>query len=97
MELNRNHWYLFGLVFLFFGIQFRVVDAFVLSPELTNVLAERTGNPLAAVSSVTTLLGVERPMPVRKTLKPPEWLGWCLMSVGSVLVLHSLSMPKPAG
>jgi hypothetical protein len=31
----------------------------------------------------------------RKVLQPPEWLGWCLMSVGAVLVLHSLALQKP--
>jgi hypothetical protein len=31
----------------------------------------------------------------RKVLQPPEWLGWCLISVGAVLVLHSLAMNRP--
>ena len=26
---------------------------------------------------------------------PPEWLGWATVSVGSVLILHSLAMPRP--
>ena len=33
----------------------------------------------------------------RKVLQPPEWLGWCLMSVGAVLILHSLAMKGPGG
>jgi hypothetical protein len=36
------------------------------------------------------------PLP-RKTVRPPEWLGWCFMSVGGVLILHSLAMPRPNG
>jgi hypothetical protein len=31
----------------------------------------------------------------KKVVQPPEWLGWCLMSIGGVLVLHSLAMRKP--
>jgi hypothetical protein len=30
-------------------------------------------------------------------LKPPKSLGWALVSVGSVLILHSLSLKKPGG
>ena len=33
----------------------------------------------------------------RKVVQPPQWLGYALLSVGSVLVLHSLAMPKPGG
>jgi hypothetical protein len=40
---------------------------------------------------------MEKPVFITTTVKPPEWLGWCLMSVGAVLALHSLSMPKPGG
>jgi hypothetical protein len=32
-----------------------------------------------------------------RTVTPPDWIGWALLSVGSVLVLHSLVMPKPGG
>ena len=31
----------------------------------------------------------------RKVLQPPEWLSWCMISIGAVLCLHSLAMPKP--
>ena len=33
----------------------------------------------------------------RRTIHPPEWIGYALLSVGSVLVLHSLAMKKPGG
>jgi hypothetical protein len=32
----------------------------------------------------------------QKVIQPPDWLSWCLISVGAVLALHSLAMPKPA-
>jgi hypothetical protein len=28
-------------------------------------------------------------------LRPPVWLGYALMSVGGVLMLHSLAMKRP--
>jgi hypothetical protein len=93
MEFNRNHYFLAGLVILMLGIQMRMVDSFVLSSESTKFLAARfpnaKGATIANMSSSSS--------GPRKTLRPPEWLGWALISAGSVLVLHSLAMPRPAG
>ena len=33
---------------------------------------------------------------LRKTVVPPDWIGWALVSLGSVLILHALALPKPA-
>jgi len=81
-------------VIVLIGVQFRIVSAYVLNPEATQFLAERTGNSTAATfasySQGTTIAP-------RKVLQPPEWLGWCFISVGSVLILHSLAMRKPGG
>jgi len=98
MEINRNHYYLIGLVLLFFGVELRLVDAFVLTPELTNALGDHAGSPIAAVNNVAqNVFQMEKPLPVKKTLQPPEWVGWALLSAGSVLVLHAFSMAKPGG
>ena len=48
-------------------------------PATSTFFAPRPGTPAAP----------------RKVLQPPEWLSWCLISVGAVLCLHSLAMPKP--
>ena len=70
----------------------------MLNPELTAFLGKRTGHPVAAVSAVTrSILQMEKPVLITTTVKPPEWLGWCLLSLGAVLVLHSWAMPKPGG
>lgn len=92
MDLNRNQFFFLGLVVLLIGLQVRCVSSYVLNGKTTQFLAERSGkasSPMAA--SFFNASGA------RKVVEPPEWLGWCLMSVGAVLVLHSLAMKKPGG
>ncbi len=95
MDFNRNHFFMAGLVLLVLGIQMRFVESFVLSSESTHFLATRM-NASPPASGLASILPSSSNMP-RKTLHPPEWLGWALMSVGAVLILHSLAMPRPAG
>ena len=98
MEFNRNHYFLVGVIILFLGVEFRQVESFVLTPELTAFLGKRSGHPVAAVSAITrSILQMDKPVLITTTVKPPEWLGWCFLSVGAVLVLHSWAMPKPGG
>lgn len=95
MDINRNQLFLAGLVVLMLGIQFRTIESVVLTPEVTQFLAERTGHPVAAVNSVApAAVEAARPL-IKKTVTPPEFLGWMLLSVGSVLILHSWGMKKP--
>lgn len=91
MELNRNHYFMAGVVLLLLGIQLRMIDAFVLNESTTRFLTQRAGG--AAAAAILPAIG---PAP-RKTVRPPDWLGWALMSVGSVLVLHALAMKGPGG
>jgi hypothetical protein len=93
MDLNRNQFLFIGLVVLMLGLQVRYVSAYVLSPEATKFLADRTGQSNSATDALFAL--APGGPTARKTLKPPEWLSWCLISVGAVLCLHSLAMPKP--
>jgi hypothetical protein len=93
MDLNRHQFLFIGLVVLFIGLQVRYVSVYVLSPKATQFLAERTGYSSTSQSVFAAATGgFAGP---RKELEPPEWLSWCLISVGSVLCLHSLAMPKP--
>jgi hypothetical protein len=92
MDLNRNQFFFIGLVVLLLGLQVRYVSAYVLNPGATKFLAERTGQSPAA-TSVFAAFG--EATGARKVVQPPEWLSWCLISVGAVLCLHSLAMPKP--
>lgn len=95
MDLNRNQFFFLGLVVLFIGLQVRFVTSYVLNPKATKFLAERTGQSQPAASaSLFAMTGGTSAGP-RKVIEPPEWLGWCLISVGAVLVLHSLALQKP--
>jgi len=93
VELNRNQYFFLGVVILLMGVQLRMVSAFVLTDDATRFLAERThaSEPEGVLISLSSDIGA---LP-NKVIRPPEWLGWCLISIGAVLMLHSLAMPKP--
>jgi hypothetical protein len=99
MDLNRYHFFILGVVVLLAGIQFRFVDSFVLNESATRFVAEKFGTPGQGANANTTLpmlelagSGTSGPL---RTIKPPVWLSWALISGGSVLVLHSLALRKP--
>jgi len=94
MDLNRNQFFFIGLVVLLLGLQVRYVSAYVLNPQATQFLAERTGQGPSSTNGVFAVMG-DSAAP-RKVLQPPEWLSWCLISIGSVLCLHALAMPRPS-
>jgi len=95
MDFNRNHYFITGLVILLIGVQFRMVESYVLNEDATRWLMNRSGDSsVKAVSVATQLFPSAGPAP-RKTIVPPDWLGWAALSLGSVLVLHSLALPKP--
>lgn len=95
MEFNRNQFFLIGVIVVLLGVQFRLVESITLNERSTRFLlarAQETGDaPFGA-----GLLPSVGPIP-RKVIYPPTWLGWALVSVGSVLILHSLAMKKPGG
>ena len=102
MELNRNHYFMLGCVILFLGIQFRLVDSFQLTPEATHVLNKKLGKlappPEAQQSKSAFSFASKSPVPEippRRTVHPPQWLSWACISIGSVLILHSLAMRAP--
>ncbi|MCO6043785.1 hypothetical protein NG895_07685 [Aeoliella sp. ICT_H6.2] len=96
MEFNRNQFFFLGVLILFLGIQVRMVESYTLSSQATKFLADRSSGAVASASDAAggTAASV---VPIgNKTIQPPEWLGWCLISIGAVLVLHSLAMPRPS-
>jgi hypothetical protein len=92
VEFNRNQWFFIGIFVLLLGVQFRMVTEYVLTHDATRFLAERSGDSSdAAMHQMATNLGTS----AQKVIRPPEWLGWCSLSVGVVFILHSLAMRKP--
>jgi len=95
MDVNRNQYFLMGLVLLLLGSQFRLTESVLLTPQFTQFLAERTEHPVAAAgNAVEAVAGVKAPLPP-KTIRPPDWIGYSLLSLAAVLILHSLSMKRP--
>lgn len=99
MDLNRYHFFILGVVVLLAGIQLRFVDSYVLNESATRFLAEKLGTPQQDAGARSTmpmleLAGAGASAPLR-TIKPPIWLSWALISFGAVLVLHSLALRKP--
>jgi hypothetical protein len=96
MDINRNQVFMVGLVLILFGVQFRFLDSVVLTAKTTRFLAEQTDQPGAAASKAIESIAGQQTAAPRKTLRPPDWLGFFLLSVGAVLILHSWTMAKPA-
>jgi hypothetical protein len=98
MDITRNQYFLAGLVLLFLGIELLYIESVTLTPEFTMFLAKQTNHPIASLNAATESLipnsGTSVPP---KTINPPEWIGWSLTSLGSVLILHSLAMKKAGG
>jgi hypothetical protein len=96
MELNRNQVFMTGLLMVFLGIQFRWVESFVLNEKTTQFVAEQMhqaekGSSPGPLRSAL----ISAAPPSRRTITPPRWLGLSFISIGGVLVLHSLAMRRP--
>lgn len=97
MELNRNQFLFLAVFLVLLGMQLRMVGSYVLTGEATRFLAERamaSADPVGALSGTTPQLPANLPA---KVISPPDWLGWCLLSIGAVLFFHSLTMSRPSG
>lgn len=97
MEMNRNHYMAIGLILVLLGLQFRFVESLRLTPETTKFLAKKIGkdksptsNPLMAILPKTA-----PELAAQKTIRPPKWLGYSLISIGAVLMVQSLGMKRP--
>ena len=98
MTLTRDHFFFLGVFLILWGVEFRLVETFVLSEKASQVVMQRWGlggQSAAAARADWPLRLDSRAGNQRFRWTPPEWLGWALLSIGSVLVLHSLAMPKP--
>lgn len=97
MEFNRHHYFIMGIVVLLLGMQLRMVDSYVLNEDATKFLMSQSSDPaVKAAVTAKEFMPAAGPAP-RKTVVPPQWAGWAALSLGSVLVLHALALPRPAG
>ena len=97
MSLYRNRYFLLGILLILLGIQFRMVDSFVLNERATRALARITKSQTVADNSgMNALMTFVYPKPMKR-VQPPRWLGLALIAVGSVVSLHALSIPKYKG
>jgi hypothetical protein len=96
MEINRNQYFLAGLILLLLGLQIRAVETFVLNERASRFIAERITPVMGESEDDAHNFGTTGATP-RRTLHPPNWLGYALISFGAVLGLHSLAMKRPGG
>jgi hypothetical protein len=100
MDINRNQFMLIGVLLFLLGLQFRFVDTFVLNEPSTRFLAKRSAQAENSTSPWKLPLSMvaNGQVPVQRTrIQPPRWLSYALLSVGAVLILHSIAMKKPGG
>lgn len=95
MEFNRNQYFMAGIVIVLLGIQFRVVDTFVMNEHVSAKIQQRMGSGSSDSGGVARFVPNFGPTTPQKSIKVPEWLGWAVTSIGAVLILHSLAMPRP--
>ena len=97
MDLNRNHYFLAGMVLLFIGYQFRQIESFTLNAKTTHFIEMRMQRAQSAMADVNQV-GYQQPAPrINPVVTPPRWLGLALLAVGTVLTMYSFSLPRPNG
>ncbi|RMF39659.1 MAG: hypothetical protein D6753_13240 [Planctomycetota bacterium] len=95
MEFDRNRYFMIGVLLFLLGIQFRMVESFVLNEASTRALAKIAKDSQLASQDFATQLYLDANPKAKKTVKPPHWLGWVLLTAGAVISLHAMVLPKP--
>ncbi|MEE2705949.1 MAG: hypothetical protein VX988_02805 [Planctomycetota bacterium] len=97
LQFTRNQYFMVGLLLLLIGAQFRLIDSVVLTEKSARFVVEKFGpQPQVAVEPLMQVAAVT-PFAPGKIIRPPTWIGWFLVSVGAVFVLHSLILRRPGG
>jgi hypothetical protein len=92
--VDRNRYFLIGVLLILAGIQFRLVESFVLNEPTTRTLARLSRNsPVTTNQPTNNFLMNFYPHP-KKRVQPPRWLGLALIAAGTVISLHSFAMPR---
>ena len=85
------------MLLLLIGIQFRMVHSFRLNEPTTRTLQRvmKVADAEPTPRSMDLMMRVH-PHPT-KTVTPPRWLGLGLLTIGAVVTLHALAMPRYDG
>jgi hypothetical protein len=96
MELNRNQYFFAGILLVLLGVQNRMVQSYELTPHASQILAKPAAMAQGGSTPTLSIAGSGGSVTgAKKVIHPPAWLGLCMISVGSVLILHSLAMKRP--
>jgi hypothetical protein len=94
MSMYRNRYFLLGTLFILLGIQFRMVDSFVLNESATRALAKITKQTAVADNSaMSNFMMSVYPNPTKR-VQPPRWLGLAMIAIGTVMSCHAISLPR---
>lgn len=94
MSMYRNRYFLLGILLLLLGIQFRMVDSFVLNESATRALARlNKETSVADNSGFSNFMMRIYPKPMKR-VEPPRWLGLALIAVGAVITCHAVAIPR---
>ncbi|NNE00705.1 MAG: hypothetical protein HKN47_25600 [Pirellulaceae bacterium] len=94
MSMYRNRYFLLGILLLLLGIQFRMVDSFVLNESATRALARlNKETSVADNSAMSNFMMQIYPKPTKR-VQPPRWLGLALIAVGAVICCHAVAIPR---
>ena len=83
-----------GIVLLLLGVQFRKVETFVLNEKASHFVERRMRNGAIRTEGGYDPMILSTGTVTRKRLTHPRWVGWALISMGVVLVLHGMTL-KP--
>ena len=88
-----SRYFMFGVVLALLGAQLRLVDTFVLTPKASQFVESRLRTTGPNVDRYENIYLTSGPV-AKKSFTPPRWMGWALLSVGGVLVMHGLTVQR---
>ncbi len=91
-----QRFFIIGVLALVIGFQLRAVDSFVLTPQASAAIEKNVRRSQLRTNPYDSVMmaGVSGIPTTRKTVRPPRWLGWAMLSVGAVLVLHGSTVRR---
>jgi len=92
MDIDRNRYFMFGVILFLLGLQFRLVDSFVLNESSTRALHKFAQSSKIADNNNNMAANIYMDVGApRKSVKHPNWV---LLTVGGVMSLHAMVLPR---